>query len=161
MPVRRIVRFGIQSHCHRVDQGTNMCIVTPIERRSLTRMTLLITSLPRSSKTRTFQIGFPSASRMGATGAKSPLACASSASLDSMVSLRLRIFLRDAIGCGIISDCHHPHRDNYACLPIWRSRRETALDAMTWLKLELAYAKMYVSGQRCKAVKDSLATPQL
>lgn len=79
-------------------------------------------------------MGFPSASRMGATGAKSPLACASSASLDSMVSLRLRIFLRDAIG---ISNCYCPLQVDRACLPIWRSRSETALDAMTWIKLEL------------------------
>lgn len=89
-----------------------MCIVTPIERRSLTRITLLMTSLPKSSKTRTFQMGFPSASRMGATGAKSPLACASSASLDSMVSLRLRIFLRDAMGDGHVSDCYCPREVN-------------------------------------------------
>lgn len=107
-----------------------MCIVTPIERRSLTRMTLLITSRPKSSNTRTFQMGFPSASRMGATGAKSPLACASSASLDSTVSLRLRIFLRDAVGDGLVSDDYHTNEVNHACLPIWRSRKETALDAM-------------------------------
>lgn len=59
-----------------------MCMVTPIDRRSLTRRTLLMTSRPRSSKTKTFQIGFPSPSRMGATGARSPLAWLSSVSLD-------------------------------------------------------------------------------
>lgn len=67
-----------------------------MDRRSLTRRTLLITSLPMSSKTRTFHIGLPSASRIGATGAWSPFACASSVSLDSTVSLRFRIFLREA-----------------------------------------------------------------
>jgi hypothetical protein len=75
---------------------TYMCIVTPIARKSLTRITLLITSRPRSSKTRTFQMGLPSASRMGATGASRPLACASSASEDSTVSFKLSIFLSDA-----------------------------------------------------------------
>ena len=73
-----------------------MCMVIPMDRRSLTRMTLLMTSRPRSSKTNTFQMGFPSASSIGATGARRPLAWASSASLDSTVSLRLRIFFRDA-----------------------------------------------------------------
>lgn len=104
-----------------------MCMVTPMERRSLTRMTLLMTSRPRSSKTRTFQIGLPSLSRMGATGASRPLARASSVSLDSTVSLRLRIFLREAMqvldmfvqisGAGVHS-------------PTWRSRRELLLDAI-------------------------------
>lgn len=85
-----------------------MCIVTPIERKSLTRMTLLMTSLPRSSKTRTFQMGFPSASRIGATGASKPLAWASSVSLDSMVSLRLRIFLRDATAHHVVRIGRYP-----------------------------------------------------
>lgn len=73
-----------------------MCMVMPIDLRSLTRRTLLMTSRPRSSNTSTFQIGLPSASSMGATGARSPLALASSDSLVSGTSFRLRIFLSEA-----------------------------------------------------------------
>lgn len=40
-------------------------MVTPLDRRSLTRKTVLMTSLPRLSKTKTFQIGCPSAFVMG------------------------------------------------------------------------------------------------
>lgn len=54
-----------------------------------------MTSRPRSSKTNTFHIGFPSASRMGATGAR-PLPWLSSSSFVSTVSFRFRIFFREA-----------------------------------------------------------------
>lgn len=54
--------------------STYICIVIPMARRSLTRSTLLITSRPRSSNTRTFQMGSPSAVRMGAVEAKVPFA---------------------------------------------------------------------------------------
>lgn len=77
----------------------NLCIVTPIVRKSETRRTLLTTSRPKSSKTRTFQIGFPSESRMGATGANRACACASSLSFVSTLSFKLRILLREAITC--------------------------------------------------------------
>jgi len=40
-------------------------MVTPHDLRSLTRNTLLMTSLPRLSKTSTFHIGSPSAFRIG------------------------------------------------------------------------------------------------
>ena len=46
-------------------QITHKCIVTPHARRSLTRSTLLIMSLPRSSKMRIFHIGSPSELRIG------------------------------------------------------------------------------------------------
>ena len=50
-----------------------------------------------TSNTRTFQIGRPSF-RMGAAGArKLPFAFASSASVGSTASLRLRIFLMDTV----------------------------------------------------------------
>lgn len=73
-----------------------MCMVTPRDRRSLTRRTLLITSRPRSSKTRTFQIGSPSAFRMGDEGPRAPVARGSSPSPCSSALLRLRIFFKDA-----------------------------------------------------------------
>lgn len=103
-----------------------MCMVTPIDRRSLTRITLLMTSRPRSSNTNTFQMGLPSASRMGATGASRPFASASSASADSTVSLRLRIFLREAR----ILLTWKQERYKFHSKPIWRSRREFPLVAM-------------------------------
>lgn len=58
-----------------------MCIVTPIDRRSLTLSTLLITSRPRSSKTRTFQMGSPSDDSMAEAALRRlPLALPSSVS---------------------------------------------------------------------------------
>lgn len=51
---------------------TYICIVTPQVRRSLTRRTLLMTSRPRSSNTKTFHIGSPSAFSIGAEGATMP-----------------------------------------------------------------------------------------
>ena len=81
-----------------------MCIVTPNERRSFTLRTLLMTSRPRSSKTRTFQMGSPVDVVMGAEGARRPsdgAACVSSVSEASTASLRLRIFLREA-GVGLV-----------------------------------------------------------
>lgn len=42
-----------------------MCIVTPHVLRSLTLSTLLMISLPKSSNTKIFHIGFPSSSRIG------------------------------------------------------------------------------------------------
>ena len=79
--------------------AANLCIVTPIVRKSETRRTLLTTSRPKSSKTRTFQIGFPSESRMGATGANRAWACASSLSFVSTLSFKLSIRLREATAC--------------------------------------------------------------
>lgn len=51
----------------------HICIVTPMDRRSLTLMTLLMTSLPRSSNTSTFHIGSPSSLTMDVAGNTSPL----------------------------------------------------------------------------------------
>lgn len=45
--------------------GTYKWMVTPHVLKSLTRSTLLMTSLPMPSKTRIFQIGLPSSLRMG------------------------------------------------------------------------------------------------
>ena len=58
---------------HHATARTYICIVTPHVLRSLTRSTLLITSLPRSSKTKTFHIGFPSSSNIGADVDTTPL----------------------------------------------------------------------------------------
>lgn len=88
----------VRPYSYRHQGITHLCIVTPMVRKSETRKTLLTTSRPKSSKTRTFQIGFPSESRMGGTGASRACAWASSFSLVSTLSLRFRIFLRDAIG---------------------------------------------------------------
>jgi len=52
---------------------TYICIVTPHARKSLTRSTLLMTSRPRSSKTKTFHIGSPSALRIGTEEEVGPL----------------------------------------------------------------------------------------
>lgn len=46
--------------------ATHRCMVTPHARRSFTRRTLLMTSLPRLSNIRTFHIGSPSSFSMGA-----------------------------------------------------------------------------------------------
>ena len=77
-----------------------MCIVTPIARRSLTLRTLLITSRPRSSKTRTFQMGSPSGESIAEAALcrlPSGLALPSSASSVSTLWLRLSIFLIEAV----------------------------------------------------------------
>lgn len=78
---------------------TYRCMVTPQERRSETRRTLLIISLPRLSKTRTFQIGSPSALRIGVALVTRPLervaSCCVSA-LSGEAWLRLRTFSMDA-----------------------------------------------------------------
>ena len=60
---------------HHATARTYICIVTPHVLKSLTRSTLLITSLPRSSKTKTFHIGFPSSSKIGADDDTTPLLC--------------------------------------------------------------------------------------
>lgn len=79
--------------------STYKCMVTPQERRSETRRTLLIISLPRLSKTRTFQIGSPSAFRIGVALVTRPLervaSCCVSA-LSAEAWLRLRTFSIDA-----------------------------------------------------------------
>lgn len=51
---------------------TYRCMVMPIPRRSLTRSTLLITSLPKLSNTNTFHIGSPSVLRIGVVLGMSP-----------------------------------------------------------------------------------------
>jgi len=53
--------------------STYKCIVTPQDLKSLTLRTLLMTSLPRLSNTNTFQIGSPSAFKMGVDLGVSPL----------------------------------------------------------------------------------------
>ncbi len=62
-------RLEIPAPCQSKPQeylpSTYKCIVTPHVRKSLTRSTLLITSLPRLSNTRTFHIGSPSEFRIG------------------------------------------------------------------------------------------------
>ena len=77
---------------------THMCIVTPQVRKSFTRRTLLITSRPRSSKTKTFHIGSPSELSMGAEGATIPLLVALESWIVSLggVLLRFRIFSMEA-----------------------------------------------------------------
>ena len=45
--------------------GTYRWMVTPHVLKSFTRSTLLMTSRPKLSKTRTFQIGSPSSFRIG------------------------------------------------------------------------------------------------
>ena len=75
--------------------GTNMCIVTPQARKSLTRSTLLITSRPRSSNTNIFHIGSPSELRIGVEEIM-PLLVFVSISLSEVSSgswLRFKIFL--------------------------------------------------------------------
>jgi len=57
---------------------TYRCTVMPNPRKSLTRSTLLITSLPRLSNTSTFHIGSPSAFRMGVDCGMSPFVTAAS-----------------------------------------------------------------------------------
>lgn len=53
-------------------RNAHKCIVIPQLRRSLTCNTLLITSLPKLSKTSTFQIGSPSSFRIGAEWGTKP-----------------------------------------------------------------------------------------
>lgn len=65
---------------------TYKCMVTPQLRRSLTRSTLLITSLPSASNTSTFHIGSPSAFRIGVDFGTSPLEAVLS-SVESEVSV--------------------------------------------------------------------------
>jgi len=77
--------------------GPTMCIVTPMERRSLTRNTLDMTSRPRSSKTKTFHTGSPEELTMGSAVAAKPLLCVSPFSFVPL--LRLKIFLMDAVEC--------------------------------------------------------------
>lgn len=60
--------------------------MTPQLRRSLTRSTLLITSLPSVSKTSTFHMGSPSAFKMGVDLGTSPLEVVLS-SVESEVSV--------------------------------------------------------------------------
>ena len=75
--------------------ATYRCIVIPHPRKSFTRNTLLITSLPRLSNTKTFHIGSPSSFKMGVDCGRSPPdACSSS--LSSTVWLRLRMRLMEA-----------------------------------------------------------------
>jgi hypothetical protein len=79
---------------------TYRCIVMPHPRRSLTRRTLLITSLPRLSNTSTFHMGSPSELSMGVDCGIKPFADEGSCwrSLDSCVALlRLRMRSIDAI----------------------------------------------------------------
>lgn len=52
-------------YCRPPGVATYRCIVMPHPLRSLTRSTLLITSLPRLSNTSTFHMGSPSAFKMG------------------------------------------------------------------------------------------------
>jgi len=80
--------------------ATYKWIVTPHALKSFTRMTLLMTSLPRLSNTNTFHIGCPSSLRMGVDSGRNPLACGSccSSGLRGGSWLRLRIFSIDAIG---------------------------------------------------------------
>lgn len=78
---------------------TNRCMVTPHPRRSLTLSTLLITSRPRLSKTRTFHIGSPSEVRIGFVCGISPLAADSSGFVvvgSRGERFRFRIFSNDA-----------------------------------------------------------------
>lgn len=110
--------------------STYLCIVTPMVRRSDTRRTLLTTSRPKSSKTRTFHIGLPSASRMGATGASSACAWASSLSVDCTVSLRFKIFLRDAGQRVVLVVRSMSGYQAGLHEPIWRSRSVSPRIAM-------------------------------
>ena len=91
------MRKGLKSR--RLMLSTYKCMVTPQERRSETRRTLLIISLPGLSKTRTFQIGSPSAFRIGVALVTRPLervaSCCVSA-LSAEAWLRLRTFSIDA-----------------------------------------------------------------
>lgn len=73
--------------------STDRCMVTPLLRKSLTRKTLLMISLPRLSKTRTFHIGSPFSLRrevVGDPGAVSPFA------VEDWSWLRLKIRSMDA-----------------------------------------------------------------
>lgn len=79
--------------------STYRCIVTPHERKSETRRTLLIISLPRLSKTSTFQIGSPSALRIGVALVTRPLARVASCCVSALSGeawLRFRTFSIDA-----------------------------------------------------------------
>jgi len=89
-----------------------MCMVTPIALKSLTLKTLLITSLPRSSNTRTFHTGSPSLLTTDALGATKPPAepACSSESLGSKSWFRLSILRRDARG--ITNDVRIPYTDS-------------------------------------------------
>lgn len=74
--------------------------MTPHDLRSFTRSTLLMTSLPMLSNTRTFHIGSPSSFRMGAECEMRPFAedaswCDSPAGRGSW--FRLRIFSIEAV----------------------------------------------------------------
>lgn len=74
-------------------------MVTPKLRRSLTRRTEEITSRPRLSKTRTFQMGSPFAPKTGAVDGTRPfvaMACCSAGSGFGGSVLRLRIFWIEA-----------------------------------------------------------------
>ena len=68
----------------------------PHDLRSLTRRTLLMTSRPRLSKTKTFHTGSPSTPKMGVDCCRSPLACDSSCAPSKLrggTLLRFKIFL--------------------------------------------------------------------
>lgn len=78
--------------------ATYRCIVTPQLRRSFTRRTLLMTSLPKLSNTSTFHIGWPLASRIGVDFGNRPFALGSwcSSAFCSEVWFKLRIFSIEA-----------------------------------------------------------------
>ena len=79
-------------------QPTYRCIVTPLARRSLTLRTLLITSRPRLSKTRTFHMGSPSSPRIEVDVDIRPFALASGFEEDSGCGeFKLRSFSIDAV----------------------------------------------------------------
>ncbi len=107
------------------------CMVTPIDRRSETRSTLLITSLPRSSKQSTFHVmGSCGVAEAAPAGARKPLLWDSPCSLGSAASLRLKICLREAAQ-GRVSRLRSSHgRELWAAAP--RRTDRSAGRATSW-----------------------------
>lgn len=102
------------------------CMVTPHPLRSLTRSTLLMTSLPRLSNTRTFHIGSPSEFRIGVALGMRPLTADGSCWVvegSGEAWLRLRIFSREAVRT-VSSALSSLYLDSHGGLPTCRSRRD-------------------------------------
>ena len=105
--------------------STYRWIVTPLLRRSLTRSTLLIMSLPRLSNTRTFQTGSPFSVRR-----ESIWYCAAAESLLDPSFVARSWFKPNILSIDAMTGQYPEHTFRRRDKPIWRSRSVCVREAM-------------------------------